>query len=163
MEILNLLVRDIIKVIFTGSVFKICRDSLVKAIDESPNSESSYFEIAVKASVFAAKELAENSVEVLLTRILIKALEESAPNILRSTQRFKTPISINLPRYLLWAFPEEAVSELGVLLERLKSQNRSEIVIWAIFLRSILELFWAFYIQIKIENLWLSRSKKIDD
>lgn len=61
-------------------------------------------------------------------------------------------------------FPEEVVAELNCLRERLTYENKSVLQIRCILFYEVLRLIWAFYIQIKIENLWLPPiDQKIDD
>ncbi len=67
---------------------------------------------------------------------------------------------------LIIVLPEEYVADLKDLYQQLIKEKRSTWVIRTIILWSVLELLWAFYIQIKIENIWLPKNKarkKIDD
>jgi len=61
-------------------------------------------------------------------------------------------------------FPEEYIAELEALHQRMKSQQRP---LWFIQLRmfqEVVELLWAFYIHINVENLWLpGRHNEIDE
>lgn len=59
-------------------------------------------------------------------------------------------------------FPEESVAELVASYKQLKSQNQSRWFILIIILWNSLGLLWAFYIQIKIENIWLPQ-RKVDE
>jgi hypothetical protein len=77
--------------------------------------------------------------------------------------RVRAQISMPLSGQLICFLPEECVAELGVFRQRLQSQHRSEMVIRLILLRCVIELFWAFYIPIQINNLFLPRKNKIDD
>jgi hypothetical protein len=63
--------------------------------------------------------------------------------------------------HLRYYVPEECVGELGALKQKLTEQNKS---IWAIWFRlfvQIIALIWAFYIKIKIDNLWLPKDRRI--
>lgn len=64
-------------------------------------------------------------------------------------------ISLSLKSQLIYFLPEECVAELQALRQQLKFEQRSNWIICMIMLKNILELFWAFYVQIKIDNLWL--------
>lgn len=75
-------------------------------------------------------------------------------------------VSLNLIGQLITFIPEECVAELGALYQQKKSEQHSIWFIRTIMLWSFLELLWAFYIQINVENLWLPNSKerkKIDE
>ncbi len=56
--------------------------------------------------------------------------------------------------------PEECVAELEALYKQLKSQKKPRWLIVIIIIWNFLELIFAVYIQIKIENLLLSIQKK---
>jgi len=60
--------------------------------------------------------------------------------------------------------PEEYIAELEALHQRMKSQQKPLWFIQLRMLQEVVELLWAFYIHIRIENLWLPGiNKKIDD
>ncbi|MBD2074325.1 hypothetical protein H6F86_10595 [Phormidium sp. FACHB-592] len=61
--------------------------------------------------------------------------------------------------------PEECIAEIRVLHERLIATHHTFLGTHFILLRAVLESFWAFYIQVKVENLWLPKkgSKKTID
>ena len=51
--------------------------------------------------------------------------------------------------------PEECVAELGVVKRRMRNSKCSTWEIrWELF-QQVVGLFWAYYIQINLENLWL--------
>ena len=57
---------------------------------------------------------------------------------------------------------EDCVAELTALYQQLQAQNKSIWLNVITILWNLLGLFWAFYIQIKIENIWLPQ-RKIDE
>ncbi|NES00493.1 MAG: hypothetical protein F6J86_43060 [Symploca sp. SIO1B1] len=60
--------------------------------------------------------------------------------------------------------PEECIGELEALHQRMKSQQRPLWFIQLRMLQEVVELLWAFYIQINLENLWLpGKNNRIDD
>lgn len=61
---------------------------------------------------------------------------------------------------LAYIFPEECVADLGALWQRLQGKYQNRWLLKLIMFRAIVESFWAFYIQIKIENF--SRTRKAD-
>lgn len=72
-------------------------------------------------------------------------------------------IGASLVAHLAEFLPEECVAELGILYRRMK---KTKVPTWKIRLRLLeesLNLLYVFYIQIKIENLWSPRERKIDD
>jgi hypothetical protein len=63
-------------------------------------------------------------------------------------------------------FPEDYIANIKALHQRLQTRHKNRWLVRFIMLRAILESFWALYIQINIENLWLpkkSGSKRVDD
>jgi predicted PurR-regulated permease PerM len=66
-------------------------------------------------------------------------------------------ISLSLTGLFICFIPEECVAELEALGEQLKSEHLSTWFIRIIILKNVLELFYAFYIEINIQNLWLFR------
>jgi hypothetical protein len=77
--------------------------------------------------------------------------------------RLRAQIAMPLTGQLICFLPEECVAELSVFRQRLQSQKRSELLIRLLLLCCIIQLFWAFYICIQIDNLCLPSNKKIDD
>ena len=80
--------------------------------------------------------------------------------------RQRNQISLTLTGQFICIFPEECIAELEALHEQMKSEQRSNWLIHMIMLWTFLELFWAFYVQINIENLWLPQHrgrKNIDE
>ncbi|MBD2168654.1 hypothetical protein H6G04_30200 [Calothrix membranacea FACHB-236] len=80
--------------------------------------------------------------------------------------RQRNRISLTLTGQLIIVLPEECITELEALHQQMKSEERSIWVIRTIMLWSVLELLWAFHIQINVENFWLPKSKghtKIDE
>lgn len=61
---------------------------------------------------------------------------------------------------LIRFIPEECVAELTALSQQLKSNNYPTWLIKMIIFKCFLELIFAFYIQIKIDNFRLPRKKK---
>ena len=57
-------------------------------------------------------------------------------------------------------FPEECIADLGALWQRLQGKYKNRWLLKFIMFRAVVESFWAFYIQIKIENF--SRPRKAD-
>lgn len=53
------------------------------------------------------------------------------------------------------SLPEEAVADLAALRQRLKRSRKNPIYIQLRMAWHFLEILWAFYIKIKIDNLWL--------
>ncbi len=53
------------------------------------------------------------------------------------------------------SLPEEATAELAALRQRLKRSRKNPIYIQLRTALHFLEILWAFYVQIKIENIWL--------
>ena len=74
---------------------------------------------------------------------------------------FKSPKSETLPFVSLThkLFPEDCVAELVASYKQLKFQNKSKEFIIITLLWDLLGLFWAFYIQNKIENICLLKRK----
>ncbi len=64
----------------------------------------------------------------------------------------ETPLFISLTHKL---FPEECVAELEAFSRQLHSSNKPRWLINMIVLGSYLELIFALYIQIKVENIFL--------
>ncbi|NES24255.1 MAG: hypothetical protein F6K41_36420 [Symploca sp. SIO3E6] len=61
-------------------------------------------------------------------------------------------------------FPEECIAELEALHQRMKSQQQPLWFIQFRMLQEIVELLWAFYIHINLENLWLpGKHNSIDE
>ena len=64
----------------------------------------------------------------------------------RETNRF-------LLQFLTGNFPEEAVADFYALYQRMIHENKSKWLIYGTLFYKILGLIWAFYIEIKIDNL----------
>ncbi len=78
--------------------------------------------------------------------------------------RFRTPSNISFETQFIIFFPEECIAELGVLIRRMKKEKASPWEIRLCLLQEVLTLFWAFYIQIQLDNLRLPSGKnKIDE
>jgi hypothetical protein len=78
----------------------------------------------------------------------------------------RNQISLPLTGQLIIVLPEECVVELEAFHQQIKFEKRSAWVIRMIMLWTVLELLWAFHVQINVENLSLPKSKghnKIDD
>lgn len=106
----------------------------------------------------------------LILRLKLKDVQVSEQIQIQELQRTETLILKRkqvlegiLPSdtWLSHIFPEECVAELAALHKRLINKKHS---IWIIRLRmtqEIVELLWAFYVQIKIDNLLLSKKSNI--
>lgn len=55
------------------------------------------------------------------------------------------------------SLPEEATADLAAFRQRLKRSKKNPIYIQLRTAWHFLEILWAFYIQIKIDNLWLPK------
>ena len=100
--------------------------------------------------------LATVLVSLLLLVIMIGALVLTHWAPASSLPR-RVPVSAqrNLQKITILLFPEECVAELFVVKRRMKKAKCSTWEIrWELF-QQVLGLFWAYYIQIKLENLWL--------
>ena len=69
--------------------------------------------------------------------------------------RQRNQISLTLTGQLICFLPEECIGELEALHQQLKSEHYSPTLVPIIMLQNILLLFFQFYVQINIENLWL--------
>lgn len=66
--------------------------------------------------------------------------------------------SVTLIGWFSNIFPEESVGELLALHQQLISKQLPYCLAQLIMLRALLEMVWAFQIQMKIENLWLPQT-----
>lgn len=55
------------------------------------------------------------------------------------------------------SLPEEATAELAALRQRLKRSRKNPVYIQLRTAWHFLEILWAFYIEVKIDNLWLPK------
>ncbi len=80
--------------------------------------------------------------------------------------RQRVQISVTFTGQFILIFPEECVAELEALYQQMKSNELADWYIRIIILRNFLELLWAFYVQINIENFRLPKTnghRKIDE
>lgn len=66
----------------------------------------------------------------------------------------------SLKSKLICFLPEEYIAELEALHQQLKFEQCFNWVIHMIMFKNILELFWALYVQINIDNFWLPQHRK---
>jgi hypothetical protein len=112
----------------------------------------------------ARQRLLEN-VESLPSQASKRELEGLAKTILvlgflvhlLTSNEFQNQLFLALKPRLDWFFPEECVADLESLHLRIQAKYQNHWFSKLIMLRAIAESFWAFYIQIKIENLSYSR------
>ena len=79
--------------------------------------------------------------------------------------RQQNRISLSLTGQLICFLPEECIAELEALRQQLKSEHHSIWLIRRIMFWTFLNLLWALYFQINIENLLFppfGGNKKID-
>ena len=74
-------------------------------------------------------------------------------------EQLKQQLSLTFTNQLIRFIPEDCVAELTALYHQLQAQNKSKWLIVITITWNLLGLFWAFYIQIKIENIWLAQIK----
>lgn len=117
-----------------------------EALEVHKNKELNRSRVFLQSAVFLAVLL------LILTALLL--------TIIRLKISYDIPSNTQIIAFL----PEECVAELGILIKRMKKENASP---WEIRLRlmtELLYLFWALYIQIQLENLWLpSQDHEIDE
>ena len=78
----------------------------------------------------------------------------------------RNQIDLSLTYQLIIFLPEQYIVDLEDLYQQIKSEESSIWVIRKILLKNVLEVLWAFHVQINLENLWLPKNKareKIDD
>lgn len=98
------------------------------------------------------------------TLLLLSILLITLTSLVFLLRRLRGSSHLSFNAQLVIFFPEECVAELGVLLQRMKKAKASPWEIRFRLLTEILTLLWVFYIQVKLENLWLpSGDRKIDD
>ena len=83
----------------------------------------------------------------LIRRVLEQELE--------TDEKLKKQRCYTITGKLAHLLPEECVAELEALHQRMKSQQRPLLFIQLRMLQEVVELLWAFYIHINLENLWL--------
>ncbi|NEQ68751.1 MAG: hypothetical protein F6K21_25270 [Symploca sp. SIO2D2] len=75
-------------------------------------------------------------------------------------QRNQTSLTLTGQLFL----PEECIADLEALHQRMKSQQRPLWFIQLRMLQEVVELLWAFYIHINLENLWLpGKNDSVDE
>ena len=98
-----------------------------------------------------------NPVIVLVPDTTLEKKLDKSPSV------FELKLENNLFLFLAHKLlTEDCVAELTALYHQLQAQNKPKWLIVITITWNFLELFWAFYIQIKIENLWLPQ-RKVDD
>ena len=80
--------------------------------------------------------------------------------ILRLFIKVKNRISLTFLNRIIYFIPEECVAELVALSRQLKSHNYPTWLIQIILFKCFLEVIFAFYIQIRIDNFWLPNKEK---
>lgn len=80
--------------------------------------------------------------------------------MLPSLLKMQNQTSLSFAGQLICFLPEEYIAELEALSEQLKSNNCPTWVIQTITFKCFLELMFAFYIQIKIDNFRLPSKRK---
>lgn len=78
---------------------------------------------------------------------------------LNFSDRLLLAVQLHLRKFL----PEECAAELGALQRRMKEQDYFTRKILLRLLWEFLGILWAIHVHVKIDNLWLSSDRQIDD
>lgn len=97
--------------------------------------------------------------KLMLEFFLLLALASGFIRMLVLLLERQNQVSLSLTGQLICFLPEECIGELEALHQQMKSEQRSIWLIRMIILGNFLELLWAFYVQIKIDNLRLPQNK----
>lgn len=103
------------------------------------------------------QELGQSLEIVLIQEMAIKEKLDNPPLVLKLKPQ--NQLFLVLAHKL---FPEDVVAELVAYYQQLKLENKSWSLIIIIILWNLLGLLLTFYIQIRIENIWLAQIT-IDD
>ncbi|MBC1225407.1 hypothetical protein GNF10_32895 [Nostoc sp. UCD121] len=121
---------------------------------------------AARAQAQAAQVVAQVEAQALQQQLILLGISALCFILMLLLLLRRNQISLPFTGQLIIVLPEEYIVELEAFHQQIKFEKRSIWVIRKIMLWTVLELLWAFHIQINVENLWLPKSRghnKIDD
>lgn len=138
-------------------------------------------QLRLKTEALSPTQLKQQATQLKLMlelKLELEQLEKLASQLYRLKNRLSMPLMtlmlVQLPIHMLLSLillpllirasksiPEEATADLAAFRQRLKRPSKNPIYIQLRTAWHFLEILWAFYIQIKIDNLWLPKKSSI--